>query len=123
MQQAIAIHGQVPTPIGIVTLKMKIGLTYGPVKRFNLGLPEYGYEDVLGGATLDRMAEAEHHANSGDIMLDAATLAYLPDAMTVVEWRDNFAAIGQLLRPARPKPWPSLTWPPEVADRSCSSAR
>ena len=54
MQQAIQIHGQVPTPIGIVTLKMKIGLTYGPIKRFNLGLPEYGYEDVLGGPTLDR---------------------------------------------------------------------
>lgn len=113
MQQAIQIHGQVPTPIGIVTLKMKIGLTYGPVKRFNLGLPEYGYEDALGGVTLDRMAEAEHHANSGDIMLDAATLAYVPDSVTVAEWRDNFAAIGQLLRPARPKPWPPLTWPPE----------
>jgi ABC-type oligopeptide transport system substrate-binding subunit/class 3 adenylate cyclase len=113
MQQAIQIHGQVPTPIGIVTLKMKIGLTYGPVKRFNLGLPEYGYEDALGGATLDRMAEAEHHANSGDIMLDAATLAYVSDAVTVAEWRDNFAAVSQLLRPARPKPWPPLTWPPE----------
>lgn len=113
MQQAIKIHGQVPTPIGIVTLKMKVGLTYGPVKRFNLGLPEYGYEDALGGATLDRMAEAEHHATSGDIMLDAATLTYLPDAVSIAEWRDNFAAVGQLLRPARPKPWPPLTWPPE----------
>lgn len=113
MQQAIQVHGQVPTPIGIVTLKMKIGLTYGPAKRFNLGLPEYGYEDALGGATLDRMAEAEHHANSGDIMLDAATLANVASSVTVAEWRDNFAAIGQLLSPARPKPWPLLTWPPE----------
>jgi ABC-type oligopeptide transport system substrate-binding subunit/class 3 adenylate cyclase len=112
MQQAIQIHGQVPTPIGIVTLKMKIGLTYGPIKRFNLGLPQYGYEDVLGGATLDRMAEAEHHANSGDIMLDRATLAALPEAVTVSEWRDDFAAVGRLLRPARPKPWPPLAWPP-----------
>ncbi|MCQ3975818.1 MAG: 4-phytase, partial [Anaerolineae bacterium] len=112
MQQAIQLHGQVPTPIGIVTLKMKIGLTYGPIKRFTLGLSQYGYEDVLGGATLDRMAEAEHHANSGDIMLDRATLAALPEAVTVSEWRDDFAAVGRLLRPARPKPWPLLAWPP-----------
>jgi len=114
MQQAIQIHGQVPTPIGIVTLKMKIGLTYGSIKRFNLGLPQYGYEDVLGGATLDRMAEAEHHANSGDIMLDRATLAALPEAVTVAGWRDDFAAVGRLLRPARPKPWPPLQWHPRA---------
>ncbi len=116
MQQAIQIHGQVPTPIGIVTLKMKIGLTYGPAKRFNLGLPEYGYEDVLGGATLDRMAEAEHHANSGDIVLDAATLAYVSDVVTVAEWREGFAAVDQLLHPARPKPWSPLTWHPEAEE-------
>ena len=89
MQQAIKIYGQVPTPIGVVTLKMKVGLTYGSVKRFNLGLPEYGYEDVLGGATLDRMAEAEHHANSGDIMVDTATLAYGPEIISVAEWREG----------------------------------
>src|SRR5688572_12249818 len=114
MQQAIKIYGQVPTPIGVVTLKMKVGLTYGPVKRFNLGLPEYGYEDVLGGATLDRMAEAEHHANSGDIMVDGATLAYGPEIISVAEWREGFAATGRLLRPARPKGWPALQWPPEA---------
>jgi class 3 adenylate cyclase len=90
---------------------MKIGLTYGPVKRFNLGLPRYGYEDVLGGQTLDRMAEAEHHAEPGDILVDRATLAYLPEAVSVAEWRSDFAAIDRLLRPARPKPWPALEWP------------
>ncbi|MFN8456133.1 MAG: AAA family ATPase [Anaerolineae bacterium] len=116
MQQAIKIHGQVPTPIGIVTLKMKVGLTYGPIKRFNLGLPKYGYEDVLGGVTMDRMAEAEHHAEAGDIMLDAATLAYLPGAVAVAEWREGFAVIGQLLRSARPKPWPALQWHPEAEE-------
>ena len=58
MQRAIKTHGRVPTPIGVVTLKMKVGLTYGPAKRFKLGLSKYGYEDVLGGRTLDRMAEA-----------------------------------------------------------------
>ncbi len=110
MQQAITTHGQVPTPIGTVTLRMKVGLTYGSIKRFNLGSPEYGYEDVIGGATLDRMAEAEHHAEPGDVMLDTDTVAYVAQAMTVTEWRDDFAVLGQLKRPARPKPWPPRNW-------------
>ena len=113
MQQAIKIHGQVPTPIGTVSLKMKVGLTYGPIKRFNLGLPEYGFEDVLGGETLDRMAEAEHHAEPGDIMVDEATLKLAPDTVQVAEWRDEFAALDRLLSPARRKPWPALSYPPE----------
>ncbi|MEM7030649.1 MAG: ABC transporter substrate-binding protein [Chloroflexota bacterium] len=111
MQQAIQVHGKVPTPIGTVTLQMKVGLTYGSVKRFNLGLPAYGYEDILGGETLDRMADAEHHAEPGDIMLDSATLAYLPEAIEVAEWREEFAAIDQVLAPAKPKPWPELHYP------------
>lgn len=111
MQQAIKVHGQVPTPIGPVTLRMKIGLSYGPVKRFNLGRPEFGYEDVLAGRTLDRMAEAEHHAQPDEIVLDRATLAYLPEAVTLAAQRDEFAVVGRLLRPARPRPWSPLTWP------------
>ncbi|GAH17395.1 unnamed protein product, partial [marine sediment metagenome] len=74
MQQVMVDYGQIPTPIGPIVLKMKIGLTYGSVKRFNLGLPEYGYEDIIAGATLDRMADAEHHAEPGDIIADKATL-------------------------------------------------
>ena len=114
MQQAIKIHGRVPTPIGTVTLKMKVGLTYGSIKRFNLGIAKYGYEDILGGTTLDRMAEAEHNAEPGDIMLDGETLNYLPEAATVATWRNEFAALGHLHRPARPKPWPPLQWQPEA---------
>ncbi|MFQ5612637.1 MAG: ABC transporter substrate-binding protein [Anaerolineae bacterium] len=113
MQQAIKVHGQVPTPIGLVTLKMKVGLTYGPVKRFNLGRPEHGYEDVLGGRTLDRMAEAEHQAEPGQIILDADTLAQAPGILSAAGWRGEFAVLGQLRRPARPKPWPPLRWPPQ----------
>lgn len=111
MQQAIAVHGQVPTPIGAVTLRMKIGLAYGPVRRFNLGLPHIGYEDVLAGATLDRMAANEHHAEPGDVMVDAATLALLPpNSVPVRVWREDVAAVAPLPRAARPFPWPALQW-------------
>lgn len=119
MQQVMAEYGQISTPIGPVALRMKIGLAYGPVKRFNLGLPEIGFEDVLAGATLDRMAENEHHAGPGDIMVDAATLAWLPTAVTVTAWRDDVAVVGQVTRPARPRPWPSL---PRPADETAAIA-
>ncbi len=69
MQAAIATHGRITTPIGPVILRMKIGLAYGPIRRFELGLAEYGFEDAIAGATMDHMAAAEHHAEPGDIML------------------------------------------------------
>lgn len=116
MQQAIGRHGQVQTPIGVVTLKMKVGLVYGPVKRFNLGLPTLGFEDVLAGHTLDRMAEAEHHAEAGEIVLDAETLSAAPEVVTVAEWRDSFAAVGHLRRPARPQPWPPFDWSTQAGE-------
>jgi class 3 adenylate cyclase len=108
MQQRIKIDGQIPTPIGTVTLKMKIGMAYGAVKRFNLGLPEFGYEDVLAGATLDLMAEAEHHAEPGDIILAQATADLLPDTFTIRQWRDGFAVVDKIAYPARRRPWPIL---------------
>lgn len=108
MQQQMQTVGQVSTPIGPVVLKMKIGLAYGPVKRFNLGLPEYGYEDVLVGETLDRMSEAEHHADPGDIVADATTLAIVARLLTVSEWREGFGVVGQLLQPAKPSPWAEM---------------
>jgi ABC-type oligopeptide transport system substrate-binding subunit/class 3 adenylate cyclase len=110
MQRAIRMHGQVPTPIGPVVLRMKVGMAYGAAKRFVLGLPEYGYEDVLGGATLDRMAEAEHHAEPGEVVTDAATLAAAEGELRIAAERDGFFIVGGLQRRARPRPWPPLRW-------------
>ncbi|GIK54885.1 MAG: AAA family ATPase [Chloroflexi bacterium] len=125
MQRVMQQHGRIPTPIGPVTLRMKIGLTYGPVKRFNLGLPAYGFEDVLAGATLDRMADNEHHAEPGDIMADAATLQMVGDVVTVQAWREGVAVVGKLRRAARPQPWPTggtggTVWRPATAEETAA---
>ena len=113
MQQVMVDYGQIPTPIGPVRLKMKIGLTYGAVKRFNLGLPEYGYEDIIAGDTLDRMADAEHHAEPGDIITDKATWEAVEAIVPATEWRDDFAVIDEIAQVAPPAPWPELVCPPE----------
>ena len=98
MQKSIHNHGQIPTPIGVVSLQMKIGLTYGPVKRLNLGSPEFGFEDVLAGSTLDRMAENEHQANPGDIVVDKQTWEFVSTAVAVSEWRHELAVIERVVR-------------------------
>lgn len=101
LQAIMVAAGQVATSAGEHALSMKIGMAYGPALRVRLGDPTHGYEDVLGGATLDRMAEAEHQAGPGEIILDPAGLdqAELPparerragylvvDAAAVAPWR------------------------------------
>lgn len=113
MQETMARRGQVPTPIGPVTLRMKIGLAYGPVRRFRLGLAEYGYEDVLVGATLDRMAAAEHEAEPGEILVEGETAVLAKNALAISRRRGDAAIVAAVTRPAHPRPWPSLAWTPD----------
>jgi len=110
MQQAMAQHGRVSTPIGSVTLTMKIGLAYGNAHRFLVGSREHGIQDVLCGRTLDRMSQAEHVAHSGEIVLDVITYAAVADLVTVVKRHGDFVVLKRLLRPRRPRPWPSLVF-------------
>ncbi len=94
MQAAIGRHGCVATPAGAFTLTMKIGMAYGPALRLRLGDPTLGYEDVIGGATLDRMAEAEHHAGPGEIILDPAGISGVADLALVHEDRGGLLVVG-----------------------------
>ncbi len=110
MQQAIQTHGRVTTPIGPIVLQMKVGLAHGRVHRFSLGLDEFGYEDAIAGATMDRMAEAEHHAEPGDIMLDRDTYDLLADDLTIRAWRGAFGVVDDITPRAKPRPWPPLTF-------------
>jgi ABC-type oligopeptide transport system substrate-binding subunit/class 3 adenylate cyclase len=111
MQEALQAHGQVQTPLGPVTLRMKIGMAYGAVKRFNLGSSAHGYEDVVVGQTLDRMSEAEHHAQPDEIVCDTETLAQLnAHNVAVKEWREGFAVLNALAQLIQPQSWPPFAW-------------
>lgn len=111
MQAVMEKHGTIATPIGDVVLRMKIGASYGRVKRFRLGLSDIGYEDALAGETLDEMSEAEHHANPGDIVIAPDAYPLIEDWISVREWRDGHPVLGGIKRPSFPTPWPPLTWP------------
>ncbi|HNT76893.1 MAG TPA: tetratricopeptide repeat protein [Anaerolineae bacterium] len=64
----------VPTRAGAFALRMKIGVSAGPVLAVSVGTVDEGLEYVLAGRPLDRMAEGEHHATAGEVVIDASCL-------------------------------------------------
>ena len=54
-------------------LSIKIAICTGPVRRFAVGDPAIQMVDTLAGATIARLAAAEHQAKPGDTILDQNT--------------------------------------------------
>lgn len=117
MQRAMAQFAALEIPgAGTVSLAMKAAVAVGPVRRFLVGDPEIQYIDVLAGATLDRMAAGEHHANKGEVVVDTETVTHLGDILELSEWRDEpesgerFGVVKKLLPRAKVKatPWPAF---------------
>ena len=75
MQQAMKRVEDITTPGGAqVKLGMKVAVAAGPARRFVVGDPDIQLIDVLAGALMDRLAAAEHHAEKGEVVVDAPTL-------------------------------------------------
>lgn len=98
---------------GTVALALKAAVVSGPVRRFAVGDPNIQLIDVLAGATLDRLAETEHHADKGEVVTDEPTARVLDDAITVAGWKEEaspehstrFAVVGGLNVQPAPRPW------------------
>jgi predicted ATPase/class 3 adenylate cyclase/Tfp pilus assembly protein PilF len=115
MQRVMGDLAEVATPSGAtVTLAIKVAIAAGPVRRFLVGDPPVQRFDVLAGATLDRLAAAEHHAEKGEIVASAEVLAGLENVVAPREWRsgeapgERFAVIAGLAHPVPANPWPAL---------------
>ncbi len=99
---------------GAVSLAMKAAVATGPVRRFVIGDPHYLVMDVMAGATLERLAAGEHHANKGEVVVDSFTAEALGDRAQIVEWRAEeatgarFAVVGALNTPVAEAAWPAL---------------
>ena len=115
MQQAMSRCGAVTIAgMGAVVLSLKVAVATGPVRRFLVGNPEIQCIDVLAGATLDHLAETEHHAASGEVLLAPALSAQPLAHLEVAAWRTD-AATGEVRAVVRglraavdPMPWPPL---------------
>ena len=88
MQEAMARVGRITTPAGTtVELGLKVAVAVGSARRFVVGDPQIQLIDVLAGALIDDLAEAEHHAERGEIVLDGSGVAALGDRVDLAEQR------------------------------------
>ncbi len=116
MQANMDRYRALPTSAGQFTLAMKAGLALGPVLCSTVGDPEIRLEYLIAGELLDLCADAEHHADKGEVVIHDDLLAHAGH-IEVVEDRDGFSCIARLKRRARPAPLPDLgSLPPPVID-------
>src|SRR5215212_1647980 len=115
IQQVMQQIGTLATPSGaVVTLAIKVAVTVGPVRRFQVGDPAVQRIDALGGTTLYRMADAEHQAQKGDVVVGAEVVTNLGALLSVREWREDhesgerFAVVARLNGPVAADPWAIL---------------
>ena len=76
MQDAMAREGTIHTPGGTtVQLALKVAVATGAARRFVVGDPDIQLIDVLAGTLIDDLAEAEHDAEKGEVVLDPSAIA------------------------------------------------
>ena len=108
MQTAMATFATLPVPDSTtIALTIKVAVVSGPVRRFLVGNPAIQQLDVLAGTTLERLAQAEALAHSGEVVLDASTAHRLADRLAISAWRNTLtgepvAVVGSLKAPPAP---------------------
>jgi class 3 adenylate cyclase/tetratricopeptide (TPR) repeat protein len=114
MQQTMQHFSSVRSPSGLtIPLDIKVAVAAGPARRFRVGDPQIQYWDVLAGATLDRLAAAEHEAERGEVVVSAEVALRSNPDLQVGEWREGepgsrFAVVIGLNREVKDNPWPIL---------------
>lgn len=103
MQEGMSAFQAVETKGGVFELQMKIGISAGTVLSLSVGDPQEGLEYVLAGHTLDRMAEAEHRAEAGQVVLAGKCLAGDWEELGIVtgEGHGDFLLVKDLTEKAK----------------------
>ena len=120
MQQAMGQFAAITTPAGdVIPLAMKVAAATGPVRRFMLGDPKIQYIDAMAGDTLNRMAEAEHQAEKGEVVVGLDIIARIGEQLDIVAWRgsdpaNQFGVVGGLK--SSEVTHTSLAWSPLTAE-------
>ena len=97
MQRALDRVGEIMTPSGAsIRLGMKVAVAVGPARRFLVGDPEIQLIEVLAGRLIDDLAQAEAHAERGEVVLDPAARASLGRRVEIAVERQD-AATGRTI--------------------------
>jgi predicted ATPase/class 3 adenylate cyclase len=117
MQRAMAGFSRLTLPGAVAaSLALKTAIVTGSASRLVVGDPAIQLIDVLAGGALDELADAEHAALQGDVVVDLPTLAALAAAhgfapnAHVREWRTS--AAGRRLGVLAPPPVMTLALEP-----------
>ena len=116
MQQAMAKMAHLEIEgVGEITMALKVAIAAGPVRRLVVGDPSMQLLDVLAGATVERMAQAEHFARPGDIVLTAEVYAALGQKVEVepVVGQTELFLLKRLVKPSAARFWDELVFQPE----------
>lgn len=110
MQREMQQFSAVPIPNGgTVALALKAAVVSGEVRRFAVGDPDIQLIDVLAGTTLDRLAETEHHAEKGQVVVDGPTAQALGADIHIATWKEEhdgrFAVVDALQTRIEPRLW------------------
>ena len=111
MQEGMLRYTAITTPDGkTIALSIKVALAAGPARRMVVGEGTPHQIDVLAGATLSVLADAEHEAERGEIVLAAADVPMLEQTYHLAGWRQEkrFAVLAGLKKEIAPCPWPDL---------------
>lgn len=124
LHSAMARLGSIVLPTGgKIALALKAAVACGPVRRFLVGDPAIQLLDIVAGAPIMRVAEAEHVAQRAEVALSLECFPAVADHALLLEWRagtsddaDRLPIIGGLLTTLEARPWPAIApdaLPPE----------
>jgi predicted ATPase/class 3 adenylate cyclase len=120
MLEAIDRAGRIVTPGGRdVRLAMKVAIAVGAARRFVVGDPDIQLIDVLAGRLIDDLAEAEHHAEKGEVVLEPSAMERLAGRVTIRERRadpESDRVYGVLEAVAAPAARIEVVEPPPLAE-------
>ncbi len=113
MQQTMLQFGAISLESGDqYPLTAKAGIAVGAARRFVVGDPELQLLDVLAGRLLDEMAEAEHHASGGQVVLGPSAMEALDGRVEIERVAEadgrRFGQISAVSGEAGREPWGEL---------------
>ena len=90
IQRTMSSVGTIRTPAGTeVILAIKVAVAVGSARRFVVGDPSIQLIDVLAGRLIDELADAEHMAEKGDVVLARSALESLGDRVIIGDRRED----------------------------------
>lgn len=94
LQKECSNFQNVHTKAGIFSLGMKIGVSYGDVTLGIVGNKTIGFDYFASGDALDKSAEAEHHAQKGEVLVHPECSSFIDETrFNLIKTKDGFLKV------------------------------